>query len=85
MEGILHMKKLSYLLLLILMTVTLAACGSGNAASTEGNSEGEGPIEITYWYAHGDKIAENNENLVKQFNEMQDEIHVTAEFQGDYD
>ncbi|MBR3120278.1 MAG: ABC transporter substrate-binding protein, partial [Oceanobacillus sp.] len=28
---------------------------------------------------------ENNENLVEQFNEMQDEIHVTAEFQGSYD
>lgn len=47
---------------------------------------GEGDkIEITYWYAWGDKIGENNENLVKMFNESQDRIHVTAEYQGSYD
>lgn len=63
------------------MMLLLVACGDGEAA----NSDRDGPIEITYWYAWGDKIGENNENLVKQFNEMQDEIHVTAEFQGNYD
>lgn len=83
------MKKFSYLLLFTAMMLMLAACGDGEAASSEESSEssaeGDGPIEITYWYAWGDKIGENNENLVKQFNEMQDEIHVTAEFQGSYD
>lgn len=63
------------------MMLLLVACGDGEAA----NSDRDGPIEITYWYAWGDKIGENNENQVKQFNEMQDEIHVTAEFQGNYD
>ncbi|KKE78967.1 ABC transporter substrate-binding protein [Bacilli bacterium] len=75
------MKKVSYLLIFIAMMLLLVACGDGEAA----NSDRDGPIEITYWYAWGDKIGENNENLVKQFNEMQDEIHVTAEFQGNYD
>lgn len=71
------------------MILVLAACGNseatGSSGNSESNSEGDGPIEITYWYAWGDKIGENNENLVEQFNEMQDEIHVTAEFQGSYD
>ena len=71
------------------MILVLAACGNSEATGSSGDSgsdsEGNGPIEITYWYAWGDKIGENNENLVEQFNEMQDEIHVTAEFQGSYD
>ncbi|WP_339226094.1 ABC transporter substrate-binding protein [Oceanobacillus sp. FSL K6-2867] len=83
------MKKLSYLIMFTVMVLILAACGNNEATGSSGNSEsdseGDGPIEITYWYAWGDKIGENNENLVEQFNEMQDEIHVTAEFQGSYD
>lgn len=83
------MKKLSYLLTFTVMILVLAACGNseatGSSGDSESDSEGNGPIEITYWYAWGDKIGENNENLVEQFNEMQDEIHVTAEFQGTYD
>jgi sn-glycerol 3-phosphate transport system substrate-binding protein len=64
--------------------------GAGNAApvsSESGNTavnSAKKPVEIQYWYANGDKIAENNENLVKQFNESQSEVHVTAAFQGKY-
>ncbi|MCJ7840398.1 ABC transporter substrate-binding protein [Lederbergia sp. NSJ-179] len=79
------MRRFSYLVLLTMIVLTLAACGNGKAASSKAKSDKDGPIELTYWYAWGDKIGENNENLVKQFNEMQDEIHVTAEFQGNYD
>ncbi|WP_068677026.1 ABC transporter substrate-binding protein [Oceanobacillus sp. Castelsardo] len=81
------MKKFSYILLFTAMMFLLAACGDAASSeeSSESSSKGDGPIEITYWYAWGDKIGENNENLVKQFNEMQDEIRVTAEFQGNYD
>lgn len=42
-------------------------------------------VEINYWYSWGDKIGENNENLVKKFNESQDEVVVKAHFQGTYD
>ena len=74
--------------------VTLSACGGQTEASTEGNpaassspaaTKAPAKIEIKYWYAWGDKIGENNENLVKKFNESQDKIHVTAEYQGTYD
>ncbi|RNF39854.1 ABC transporter substrate-binding protein [Planococcus salinus] len=83
------MKKLSFLLMMTVALFVLAACsgsgeeeGSAAANSVEASDE---KIELTYWYAWGDKIGENNENLVKQFNESQDKIHVTAEFQGSYD
>lgn len=83
------MRKLSLVLVLALTLLILAACGGSNdeegsaaADSTEASAD---KIELSYWYAWGDKIGENNENLVKQFNESQDEIHVNAEFQGTYD
>lgn len=83
------MKKFSFLLVMALTLLVLTACGGTEeedvSASTNSPEESDEKIELTYWYAWGDKIGENNENLVKQFNESQDEIHVTAEFQGSYD
>ncbi|NGP44884.1 ABC transporter substrate-binding protein [Bacillaceae bacterium SIJ1] len=83
---------LTFLMMTVLMV--LSACGSAQQASgsesgsADENVNEEGStdkINITYWYAWGDKIQENNENLVKMFNESQDRIHVTAEYQGTYD
>lgn len=86
------MKKIGSILLATTLALTLAACGSSNSsANQEVTPSGSGsagsakkPIEITYWYSWGDKIAENNENLVKMFNESQDEVIVKAEYQGSY-
>ncbi|KAB2332151.1 ABC transporter substrate-binding protein [Cytobacillus depressus] len=83
------MKKI-FVFMLTLLMIFLTACQSNKVAGTtgDGGSEADGKngekIEITYWYAWGDKIGENNENLVKMFNESQDKIHVTAEYQGTY-
>lgn len=44
----------------------------------------DGKIHLTYWCAWKDKIGESKEELVKQFNESQDEIVVDAEYQGSY-
>lgn len=45
----------------------------------------EKPVEITYWYAFGGNIEKTNLALVEEFNNSQDDIHVTAEFQGSYE
>ncbi|MCM3669692.1 ABC transporter substrate-binding protein [Mesobacillus maritimus] len=81
------MKKKRVLPLILTAMISLTACSSGQGAEqTAGETEaGEEKVELTYWYAWGDKIGENNENLVQQFNESQDKVHVTAEFQGTYD
>lgn len=64
----------------------LGACSNKKDESSEHKvSADSGRTEITYWYAFGDKIGENNENLVKMFNESQDEVFVKAEFQGGYE
>ena len=51
---------------------------------TSSNTD-DGKIHLTYWYAWKDKIGESKEELVKQFNESQDEIVVEAAYQGSYD
>jgi sn-glycerol 3-phosphate transport system substrate-binding protein len=84
-NGGIIVKKLWMLLLTLTSMLALAACSSGAEDNTTASGEAGDKIELTYWYAWGDKIGENNENLVKQFNESQDKIHVTAEFQGTYD
>ncbi|WP_227522024.1 ABC transporter substrate-binding protein [Bacillus solitudinis] len=90
-------KGLLFMIFVVMTMFTLVGCNSSNE-TTGGSSQTESmdtasaepsenneKIEITYWYAWGDKIGENNENLVKMFNESQDKIHVTAEYQGSYD
>ncbi|MBG9986182.1 ABC transporter substrate-binding protein [Facklamia sp. DSM 111018] len=45
----------------------------------------EDKIEIEFWFANGGKVEEANQAIVENFNNSQDEIHVTATFQGNYD
>jgi len=45
----------------------------------------DGPIEIEFWHAMGGGLGEVVDELVARFNESQDEIVVTATFQGSYD
>ncbi|MBD0379971.1 ABC transporter substrate-binding protein [Paenibacillus sedimenti] len=90
------MKKLATIALASSLVLSMTACSAGskqtagtdasaghsNAAATTAPKK---KIEINYWYSWGDKIGENNENLVKKFNESQEEIVVKANFQGTYD
>lgn len=87
-------KRRGFLSLMLGMAVMLSACGgeSGGSSATNAGagsaseSEGTGEkIQIKYWYAFGDKIEEAKQELVKRFNESQDEIEVIAEYQGNYD
>ncbi|MGI6230603.1 MAG: ABC transporter substrate-binding protein [Tractidigestivibacter sp.] len=64
----------------------LAGC-SGSQSSSDTTSS-DGTIELTYWYCWTDKIKENNEERVQEFNDgigAEKGIHVTAESQGSYD
>lgn len=84
----LKLKKLKAVFFTLLAVSVLTACQSsktsGEAKENTDTDDGK-KVELTYWYAWGDKIGENNQNLAKMFNESQDKIHVTAEFQGTYD
>lgn len=92
-RGDLTMKKLSVFLFSLFLILSIAACNQSPTVGTASNSgtsnsssnDSTEPIEIQYWYAWGDKIGENNENLVKQFNESQNEVIVHAHYQGSYE
>lgn len=65
----------------------LAGC-SGSTAAASASTSGGGPVELKYWYCWTDKIKENNEERVREFNDSignEKGIHVTAEYQGSYD
>ncbi len=89
------MKKIISLVLAISIMMFLIGCGnnaSGGSTTVETNKSetnsdvgDDGKIHINYWYAWREKIGESKENLVQQFNEMQDKIVVHAEYQGTYD
>ena len=84
------MKNIFSILTIFTFAILLVGCSSNEATLSEtddndNESDNNEPIEITYWYAWGDIIEQNNLNLVEKFNESQDEIHVTAEYQGNYD
>lgn len=85
------MKKIVSLLLAFSMILSLVACnnsasgGSSPVESNKAEASDDGKIHINYWYAWREKIGESKENLVKEFNEMQDKIVVHAEYQGTYD
>lgn len=87
------MKKLiATLMTLVLIVGALSGCTTPATKAPEALQptdapQGTQPVEITYWYSWTDKIQENNENLVKMFNETvgaEKGIHVTAEYQGSY-
>ncbi|RVU55706.1 ABC transporter substrate-binding protein [Anaerosphaera multitolerans] len=81
------MRKKFTLVLMVLLSLSLVACSKADS-SQAGKEDSDNPMEITYWYSWTDKIQENNENLVKQFNETvgkEKNIVVKAEYQGSYD
>lgn len=75
------MKKLFVASMAALMCVTLGGCSTTNTAK-----DGE-VVELKYWYAWQDKIAENNKEKVEEFNNTigkENGVHITAEYQGTY-
>ncbi|XEC92924.1 ABC transporter substrate-binding protein [Paenibacillus tarimensis] len=81
----------------VILTFSLAACGSNGVenntnasnasaatSASNGTEKGKEKIKIKYWYAFGGKIEEAKQHLVKRFNESQDRYEVVAEHQGNY-
>jgi len=82
-------KLLLSLVAILLLSVTLGACGGGEkgtpTAETPGVGPATGPVTINFWHS---EVASNQEavnRLVERFNASQDEVRVRASFQGTYD
>lgn len=83
-------KKVVSLLLGGLMAVSFAGCGTDTSADSSSSNGGaqvsaDGKTQIMFWHAMGGVNGEAVQTLVDGFNASQDEIYVTAEYQGKYD
>jgi sn-glycerol 3-phosphate transport system substrate-binding protein len=82
-------KALLSLVALLLLSVSLGACGGGekgaSTAETPGASPPAGPVVIDFW--HSEQAATQNtiNSLVDRFNASQNEVRVHASYQGTYD
>ena len=88
------MKKLLSLLLVAVLVFSFAACGSGStdggSAAPSGGSEApsggsDGPIEIDYWHCMSGELERAVMAQVDAFNASQNEVHVNASYQGNFD
>ncbi|HEY8805376.1 MAG TPA: ABC transporter substrate-binding protein [Clostridium sp.] len=82
------MKKrlISTILAVVVSASMLSGCGSKTkqADSTTTNAKAE-HVNITFWHGMGGNLGVSLNKLVKDFNDSQSNITVTAQFQGDYD
>lgn len=90
------MKKWGLIFLVLLMSLSgvVAGCasnssktestGSSSGSKSETASSGNKAVEIDFWYSLGGKNGEVIQELVKKFNESQQDIVVKPTYQGDY-
>lgn len=67
------------------LTAALTGCSSSEKTAATGLKDDGKTIEITYWHAMGGAGGEAINKMVDSFNSSQKKVHVTAQFQGDYD
>ncbi len=83
-------KRMVSLFLAIIMMVSMVACNTAGSQIKTDKEESKdastsGKTQVTFWHSMGGVGEEGIKELVKRFNESQEEIEVTAEFQGEYD
>ena len=82
-------KSLLSLVAVLVLSVTLGACGGGEkgtpTAETPGASPATGPVTIDLWHSEVGSAAETLSRLVDRFNAYQNEVRVHAFYQGTYD
>ena len=82
-------KSLLSLAAILLLSVTLGACGGGEkstpTAETPGASPPAGPVTIDLWHSEVAANQETLNSLADRFNASQNEVRVRPSFQGTYD
>jgi multiple sugar transport system substrate-binding protein len=61
----------------------LSACGEEGEGTTDTEATGE-TVEIEFWYGLGSVAGETMEEIIQEFNDSQDQYHVTGVQQADY-
>lgn len=75
------LKKTMTSLLLLLLAVTIAACGTDtNGSSGSASPQGSEPVEIEFWNIWGGELIDS---LVEEYNSSQSKVKVTAVYVQD--
>lgn len=84
MTKIKKLKKVLAGILLGSLALTAAACGNSAPAGTQPAAKSDQPAEIQFWYSLSGKNGEKIQSMVEEFNKSQNEVKVTATYQGNY-
>jgi len=81
-------KPILSLVAVLILFVTLGACGGGEkgtpSAETPGARPPTGPVSIDFWHSEVGSNVEALNRLVDRFNASQNEVKVNASYQGAY-
>jgi len=80
-------RSLAFLIAVLLLSLSLAACGGGGEEATPtGETPGAGPsggtVSIDLWHSETGSNSDTLEHLISRYNSSQDEVKVQAFFQG---
>jgi sn-glycerol 3-phosphate transport system substrate-binding protein len=80
-------KPLAFLIAVLLLSLSLAACGGGGEEATPSDetpsaSPAGGTVTIDFWHSESAANLDTLERLVSQFNSSQDEVRVKSSYQG---
>ena len=82
-------KQRALLTFVLLLSLSLAACGGGGKEGATGEtpavSPSGGPVTIDFWHSEQAANQETISRLVDRFNASQDEVKVRVSYQGTYD
>jgi sn-glycerol 3-phosphate transport system substrate-binding protein len=70
---------------LLIASMLLTGCGTKATPAPSGPTAPAEPVKIDFWFAMSGSAGEHIQELVKRFNESQNEVFVTATYQGSYD
>jgi len=79
-------RSLALLIAVLLLSLSLAACGGGEEAAPTGKTPGASPqggtVTIDLWHSESAANLDTLERLVSQYNSSQDEVRVRSSYQG---
>lgn len=85
MKHLKHLKMVGIGFLVLILAISLAACGSKDKkVEQKDDVKKDGKIVLDYWNAVGGAAGDSLQELVDDFNNSQDKIKINSLFQGSY-
>lgn len=72
------MKKANSILMAAILTASMVGTGATQIYAASDETSGGETKEVTFWYYHAESTTEELEKIIEEYNNMQDEIHITG-------